>query len=94
MRTALPLTVASIPKGEAEVRVSLDEFKGALTVDVRVFEEFSAPPAKSRFARCCRAKARTCSASWPVQRATDVSGRRSGRRWKVGHARARSSAVT
>ena len=40
--TQLPLTVASIAKGEAEVRVTLDEFKGHLTVDVRLFERFSA----------------------------------------------------
>ena len=40
--TDFPIVVASIAKGEAEVRVSLDEFKGNKTVDVRLFEQFSA----------------------------------------------------
>jgi hypothetical protein len=38
----LPLTVATIAKGDGEVRVTLDEFKGNLTIDVRLFEAFSA----------------------------------------------------
>ena len=37
-----PIVVAVIPKGDAEVRVSLDEFKGHLTVDIRLFEPFTA----------------------------------------------------
>lgn len=40
--SALPVTVAAIPKGDGEVRVTLDEFKGCLTIDVRLFEPFSA----------------------------------------------------
>ncbi len=40
----LPILIASIPKGDSEVRVSLDEFKGNLTIDVRLFEPFT--PAK------------------------------------------------
>lgn len=36
-----PLRIASIQKGDAEVRVALDEFKGNLTIDVRLFETFT-----------------------------------------------------
>ena len=39
--TELPIVIASIAKGDGEVRVTLDEFKGNLTIDVRLFEPFS-----------------------------------------------------
>lgn len=42
---ALPIHIAAIAKGEGEVRVTLDEFKGNLTIDVRLFEPFTAAQA-------------------------------------------------
>jgi hypothetical protein len=40
----LPFVIAAIPAHDGEVRVTLDEFKGHLTVDIRLFEPFT--PAK------------------------------------------------
>jgi hypothetical protein len=40
-RNQLPVLVAVIAKGDGEVRVTLDEYKGALTIDVRLFEPFT-----------------------------------------------------
>jgi hypothetical protein len=38
----LPHVVARVAVGDAQVRVVLDEYKGALIVDVRLFEPFTA----------------------------------------------------
>jgi hypothetical protein len=40
-----PIVIAEIAKGDAQVRIALDEFKGNRTVDVRVFEQFTAAKA-------------------------------------------------
>ena len=37
----LPITIAALPKGDAEIHVTLDEYKGTRTIDIRVFEKFS-----------------------------------------------------
>lgn len=37
-----PILIVSIPRGDGEVRVTLDEYKGARTIDVRLFEPFTA----------------------------------------------------
>ena len=37
----LQLLIASIPKGDGEVRITLDRFKGTPTVDLRTFEPFT-----------------------------------------------------
>lgn len=37
----LPITIAAIQKGDGEVRITLDEFRGAPTIDVRLFEPFT-----------------------------------------------------
>lgn len=43
----LPVAVSAIPKGDGEVRVTLADFKGALVVDVRLFEPFTMARARS-----------------------------------------------
>lgn len=44
MTTANPnITVATLPKGErAELRVTIAEYRGRRTIDLRIFEEFAA----------------------------------------------------
>jgi hypothetical protein len=36
------IVVATLAKGDGEVRVTLDEYRGCQTIDVRLFEPFTA----------------------------------------------------